>query len=122
MTWYAVSAVLLFRFKEGSQDVWPIWENVYLVSADSPEEAESKGAALAKEAAGNDDGSLTCNRRPARLEFRGIRKVLTIQNVHAAGDDPVDGAEITFSEMELRSEGDLQALVEGKPVPITYVE
>ena len=33
MTWYAVSAVLVFRFKEGDQNIWHVWEDVYLVSA-----------------------------------------------------------------------------------------
>jgi hypothetical protein len=28
MTWYAVSAVLVFRFKEGDQNIWPVWFNL----------------------------------------------------------------------------------------------
>lgn len=122
MTWYGVSVVLLFRFKEGPQDAWPLWENVYLVSADSPEEAESKAVLLAKETEGDDDGSLICNGRPATLEFRGVRKIMTVQNVHTSEDEPTDGAEITFSDMEVQSESDLQALVDGKPVFVKYIE
>jgi len=122
MTWYGVSAVIAFRFKDGPQDVWPVWENVYLVSADSPEEAEAKAVALARVTQGDDDGSLMCNGRAATREFRGVRKVMTVQNVRAPEDDPVDGAEITFSTVELGSEDLLQDLVDGKPVPVKYVE
>ncbi|HEX5206692.1 MAG TPA: DUF4288 domain-containing protein [Steroidobacteraceae bacterium] len=122
MTWYAVSAVLVFRFKEGDQNIWPIWESVYLVSANSPEEAEAKATVLAKQNEGDDDGSLTCGDRPATREFMGIRKILTVQSPHSSTDEPVDGAELTFSDMEVQSESDLQALVAGKPVFVNYIE
>lgn len=122
MTWYGVSVVLAFRFKEGPQETWPVWENVYLVSAASPDEAQVKAIALARETEGDDDGSLMCNGRPATLEFRGVRKVLTVQNVHTPKDDPTDGAEITFSKLEVASEDLLRDLVDGKPVPVKYVE
>jgi len=122
MTWYAVSAVVVFRLKEGPQNIWPIWENVYLVSAGSPEEAESKAVVLAKQTEGDDDGSLTYRGRAATREFCGIRKVITVKNPTGPNDDPADGAEITFSEMELASERDLDAFVEGNPVSLRCIE
>jgi hypothetical protein len=123
MTWYAVSAILAFRFKEGEQDVWPVWENVYLVSAESPEAAEEKAAVVARRAAGDDDGSLTCGGRPATREFCGIRKVMTIASPPLSPvGEPVDGAEVTYSELELSSQRELQDLVDGKAVVVKYME
>jgi hypothetical protein len=123
MSWYVASAILVFRFKEGKQDVWPVWENVYLVLAESPEVAEEKAAALARRAAGDDDGSLTCGGRAATREFRGIRKVMTIASPpNTPVGEPVDGAEVTYSELELGSERELQKLVDGKAVLVKFVE
>jgi hypothetical protein len=122
MTWYAVSTILVFRFKEGQQDVWPVWENVYLVSAESPVAAEAKAAAFAKLAEGDDDGSLTVEGRLATRQFCGIRKVITVKSPTVPGDEPVDGAEVTFSELELRSETEIQELVDGKAVTVKYIE
>jgi hypothetical protein len=122
MTWYAVSTILVFRFKEGQQDVWPVWENVYLVSAESTDEAEKKATVLAKLAEGDDDASLTLDGRPATRQFCGIRKVITVKSPTAPDDEPVDGAEVSFSELELRSEKEIQDLVDGKAVMVKYIE
>jgi hypothetical protein len=122
MPWYAASAVVLFRFKEGEQDVFPVWENVYLVHAQSIDEAEQKASELARQTEGDDGGSLTCNGRLARKEFCGIRKVVTISNINAPKDEPTDGAEITFSEMEVNSAADLKALAAGECVTVKYID
>ena len=46
--WYAAHAVMLFRLKEGEQTEFPIWENIFLIEAATPEETHQKAEARAR--------------------------------------------------------------------------
>lgn len=121
MTWYAAHAILYFRLKSGQQDTYPIWENVYLVSAESPENALAAAKALAMEASGDSGGTLTLYDQPAELIYAGIRKLITVAH-YGITEELASGDEITYSEYVVDNLESVMKLAEGESVKTEYVE
>src|SRR5687768_9512081 len=110
---YAAHAVLVVEFKDGDQEVYPVWENVYLISAGTPEHACERAEERAKEAEGDSGGTFTWDGRPATFRFVGIRKLLECDAGPVAGES---GVEITFLQLVLKNREDLDAYVQGGEV------
>lgn len=124
MTWFSASAIVALRYRQGQQAEFPVFENVYLVSASSFEEATDKARELAL-ANIVEDETLTLNDQPARMELVGIRKIIEVCSPiteEADPSKPVHGAELTYSEYVVGSESDLASLAEGKSVPVLYAQ
>jgi Domain of unknown function (DUF4288) len=124
MTWYAASAIVVTKLGSGEQDEYPVYENVYLIEASSPDEALQKADAIGR-ANDIDDPSLTLNGLPARDCFVGIRKLITVVNPCSGEPDkerPYHGTEVTYARYTLRSEDDIKKLTQGEPVSLTYEE
>lgn len=119
MPWFAAHVIMSVRFKDGRQDKYPVWENIILIEAPTDKEAWCKAEARAKEDEGDSRGTFTWDGRAATWVFAGIRKLIICDQL---GAPPESGLEITYSELELRTPEDLQKLVEGQPVTVTYVE
>ncbi|MGA2599283.1 MAG: hypothetical protein ABSH09_20100 [Bryobacteraceae bacterium] len=41
MAWYAAHVIMYMRFKDGNQDRYPVYENIYLFQTESAEEAQN---------------------------------------------------------------------------------
>lgn len=124
MSWYAASLIFVFRVREGKQAHFPVWENVYLIEAQSDRDAWEKAEELGRTEQ-VDDESLTVDDQPASLHFSGVRKLVTIQNPFAMNPNaaaPSDKSEITYSTFVLNSEEDLKRLVAGDRVGLVYEE
>jgi hypothetical protein len=107
------------KFKDGNQDSYPVWENVILVEAPTPEEAEEKAIRRAKDVEGDSSDSFAWNQRPATWVFTGLRKLISVS--HPDSDEKeLDGAEVTFSEFEVTTEAELNSLVNGEDVKVLY--
>ena len=119
MAWFAASAIMYLKFKDGIQDVYPVWENVLLIEADSAEEAQEKACRRAKEDEGDSSGTNTWKGRSATWVFAGLRKLLTVAHPDLE-NQVLDGAEVTFSELEITSQEDFDALVNGEDVRVLY--
>lgn len=119
MPWYAASAIIYTKFKEGNQDRYPVWENVILIEAESSNEAHKKAIERAKMDEGDASGTYYYDDRPASMVFAGIRKIITCED---SNDRPRDGTEITYSTIEVYSEEDFSKLVNGEPVTVMYEE
>ena len=115
--WYVAHVILAFEFKQGPQADFSVWENIYLISATSFEEAFAKATKLGQSAEGDDHGTLHWNDRPATLKFHGVRRIMKPDNF---GEDPVDGTELTFTEYTVKSRGELQKLVSGGSTRVVY--
>jgi len=122
MTWYSASVIFLFEFKDGNQNSYDVWENVYLVEAESSEVAYEKAKQFAKNDEGDDDGSLTLDGRPVTRRYAGIRKLLTIANFNSNEDVPGDGAEISFSKYCVNNKEDLEKLINGDALNVFLYE
>ena len=105
MRWFGAHAIFVTRYRRGSQTAFPVTENVYLIEAHSPRDAQRKALKIAL-ADNVDDKSLTLNDRPARQEFLGFRKVVEISNPFPrpqSTEKPRHGTEITYSFFEVTS-------------------
>ena len=119
MPWYAASAIMYVRFKDGRQDSYPVWENVLLLEAESDALAEQRAAERARLDEGDSSGSFRWDDRPAEWVFAGVRKILTVSH---RGDTLGHGDELTYSEFSLADEKSLRELVAGGEVSLDYVE
>jgi hypothetical protein len=119
MSWYTAHLVMYFRWREGDQDHFPVWENIVLIQAGSVEEAFAKAEQRGKDDAAYDDESLRYGNRPETLEFAGVRALVACDD---ADERPGDGTEVSYVELELNSRQELDAFVEGKRVAVVYTE
>jgi hypothetical protein len=118
MSWYAAHLILFFRLKRRPQKRFLVWENIVLIHAESEEEAFAKAEERGREDAGADD-SLRVNDEPAELVFAGVRKLVLCQDEDRR---PTDGTEVSYTEMEVRSEEAIHKLVAGEPVSVTIAD
>jgi hypothetical protein len=122
--WYAASAIFVTRLRDRPKECPQAEERVYLVEADSDDEALSKARAFAKDEE-IDGYDFEYDGVAAREEFVGLRKVISVRRhcKDLSKDDGsiADGCEATFSYFALRSEDELTRLVEGDTVGLTYV-
>ncbi len=114
--WYAAHAVMLVRFREGEQDEFPVWENIFLVEAPTPQEAMEKAKTRALEDV-SDDETMTWNKRPARFEFVGLRKLMQCWSDE---EQPSDGTEVSFNDLLFSSREELDAFVRGEETQVTF--
>ena len=119
MPWYAASAIMYLKFKDGNQDSYPVWENALLIEAMDPEDAEQLACKRAKEDESGSNESLTWKDRPATWNFAGLRKLLIVSHPDD-NEKELNGAEVTFSEFEVSNKESFQKLVNGDDVDIRY--
>lgn len=123
MTWYAVHAIVAMR-RVDKIGPFSVYENVFLVEANSSAEASAKGAELAT-CEVNAGDNLTIDDVPAVRSFVGVRKVVSVSNpspLDLDRDRPVSGTELTYSEYVVDSEEALQKLAAGEAVAVHYVD
>ena len=113
MKWYIAHVIMYVKFKHGKQGHYPIWENLHLIKASSPEKAWEWAEKCGREAEGDDSGSFRWGDRPATWVYAGTRKVIECGD---AGHAPVSGTEVTFSELRVESLAALKRLISGEPV------
>src|SRR4051812_11607791 len=115
-TWYAAHVVMCVHFTEGPQDHYPIWENIYLIEADSTEQAFTKAERIGRQQEEDHDDSFRWDGRRAEWYFAGIRK-LTDCEPHDTR--PGDGTEITYLQYSVPSAAELDKLLDLRRVAIT---
>jgi hypothetical protein len=123
MIWYAAHIVMVQRFVDGAaQDEFGVYENVYLVCADTEEEAFGKAEAIGRSKATVGGDQTWCG-RPTKWEYAGIRKLILCGTMTERGEGPPkEGDEITYSQFTVSSEGDLDLLTQGESVAVQYEE
>src|SRR5262249_41119986 len=103
------------RFKSGPQDVYPVWENVLLIRAQTDKNAWERARARAAEDEGDCSGTFTWEKRPAEWVCAGIRKVLKV-----GPPGLQSGTELTYSELMVNTEEELRLLARGDTVTVRY--
>jgi Domain of unknown function (DUF4288) len=126
MTWYAASIVIAFRTKRKDGSPILVHENVILIEAPNDDEAMAKARTAGEnQVQPGVSKNLRIGNRSARLEFIGVRKLITISNPSPLSQDedrPVDGTEVTYSYFELPDEDALVRLSNGEEVTVRYIE
>jgi hypothetical protein len=121
--WYCAHVIMYFKFKDGQQDRFPVYENILLVEAATAEDAFEKAAELGRSEEGDHHGSLRWGGRPATVVYAGTRKVIAVRGPAPSTDDrPIHGAEVTYSQLVVEDAEALARLVEGEPVTVLYEE
>src|SRR5262245_56427996 len=118
--WYCVHALHYFECQSGSQDSYLVWEHMYLIKANSPDDAKSKGELRAQRDEPHTDTRTMLNDRPAQLRFACIRKVVECQDLHILSSMPVDGTELSYSEYSV-SPGEFSNLIEARSAAVVYL-
>ena len=123
MTWFAASIIIGLRRHDNKGDI-TVYENIYLVEANSGEEALDWANEQGKLEAAIDDDGLTIDNHPAERLFGGIRKLIEITNAagSTAEDQPRSGAEVSYSEFAVPDEETLQRLGSGESVTVQYIK
>ncbi len=106
---------MFIQLKESAQDLYPVWENIVLIEADTPEQAFEKAQSYGRSEEGDDSGSLTWKKQPATWIFAGVRKLIECES---DAERPGDGTELTYIEMQLDSREAVRKLATGKPVHV----
>ncbi len=115
--WFAAHLVMYVKLRHEKQDRYTAWENVVLIKAGDEREAFEKAERRGREDA-EEDESFRWGGRPARWVFAGVRKLTSCES---AGR-PDDGAEITFTEIQLDSEQSVLKYARGEPVTLTAAD
>ena len=124
MPWYAAHIILYTKFLDGAQDTYPVWENIVMIHAPTPDEAFARADRKGQFEASVSDG-YTYDGRPAAWVFAGVRKLSECiedfdPEQRAAGGMEEHGTEVTYSSFIVDSEASLQGLVAGRSVSLVY--
>jgi Domain of unknown function (DUF4288) len=126
--WYAASAIFVAQV-QGVADGCPLLveERVYLIAATNDDDALSKATSFAKQEK-DEEGEYPneLDGKPSRDEFVGIRKLIAVRR-HSTDftfpdQEVADGCEATFSFFEIGDRQQLQQLVSGDAVELTYLK
>lgn len=123
--WFCAHVIIWQQYKDGIQDDYGIWENIYLVKADTAEEAWQKAECKGIEITEHDDG-LEINGRPARWVYGGVRKLITAIDssffeckIHEVMENII---ELTWNEYTVPDKQSLDKLIAGDSVNVNYEE
>jgi hypothetical protein len=113
--WYAAHAIFYFRHRgKRRQNLFVVWENIYLVNARTYEEARHKATQIATEEC-VDDPTLTVDGCPAEYVFAGIRE--TVEVSHRGKTNALrSGDEITYLVHHLPDLKSVKRLASGQEV------
>jgi hypothetical protein len=113
--WYAAHVVMAVRYCEGKQETFPVYENVFLVEANSSAEAHAIAVKIGREEGAYDKPFGTYDDVPVKLTFEGVRKVVECLPAEKLGT----GTELTYTQFVLDSEEALTKLLDGDDVTLT---
>ncbi len=119
MKWYAAHIIMYFKRRKGPQKRFLVWENIVLIRAKSSDEAYEKAEEYGRQEAAVDDTNTTIGGHPSRGVFAGVRKVTLCQNENRR---PMDGTEVSYIELCLKSEVAIKNLVDGKSVVVDVID
>lgn len=123
--WFCAHVIIWMKYKDGIQDEYPLWENVYLIKANTEDEAWEKAEKKGREECEDDDG-LEVDGRPARWTYGGVRKLISVIDSGCfecqIDESMEDIIELTWSEFSVPDKASLDKLIDGKPVIINYDE
>jgi len=119
---YCVHALFVVEQLSGMQEVFPIWENVYVVEAAGFDEAFEIGERVGRKVE-EYTRDVYLGDLPALQRFRGIRRVVET-DIFEGQELPVDEdgiLEVTYTHYEVSGMVELNHLLEGEDAVVVYV-
>ncbi len=113
--WYIAHVVMAFCLTKHPQKRFPVWEDMYLITANSGHEAWNKAEQLGREQEGDSDGSLRVGGKPAVLRFMGVRKIVECVS---PDERPGDGTEVSYNDLGFDSLRDVKRFADGLAVSL----
>jgi len=119
--WYCAHAI--FYYECEGQDSILVHENVYLVSADSEEQALDNAKALASEYEDLGGRLMGEDGRSSLYRFAGIRKLISVETDENTAEGRLhSGVEVTYSVMAVDTLDQVRRLARGDGVEVLYQE
>jgi hypothetical protein len=112
---YCAHIVMTVIYKNKKQTNYPTWENIYIISAGSDEEAWRKATQIAHRQEGDSEGSFKWDGSVAKWQFEAIRKLVKCDTPSKQGEF-LDGAEITYNEYIFEDKFTLLAFCKGEQI------
>lgn len=109
MKWFAAHCILYTKFLDNIQDVYPTWENIYVIQANDYEEAYQKAVDVARNAEEKEYSSSKVNDRPVLWTFADIRKIAEI--IGMDDKEITDGCVITSTDYLIHKEKLLERFI-----------
>lgn len=121
MSWYSASLVYVIRLKSAGQTDFPVWENTCLIEAEDDNEAFQKAEVIGRERE-VDDPALTLDGEPAVMSFHGVKKIFEIYPSFDVVEfvRPDHGTEVGFSRYSVSAMEDLEKLMSGACVQVSF--
>jgi hypothetical protein len=120
--WYSAHIIMSVRFADPQdQTTYPVWENVVLIKAPTEDAAWQRAEEVGRGDETDGTDGFQWKGKPARWVFAGVRKVIECRS-SAPDDQPIDGAEVSYSQIVLPDKEALTKLVNGRPVTVYYEE
>lgn len=115
--WYVAHLVCCWSFLDGRQDLFSIWESVYLISAIDLDEAKQKANQYgrAEEIPPREEDPMTIEGRPVYLKYAGIRK---ISKIECSDHGPNTGTVLSQFKLRPIDDVDYRALLKGDEADI----
>jgi hypothetical protein len=120
--WYCVHAIHYFEYTIPVQSDYLVWEHLYLIKAESREEARDKGEFRARQDESAPGEMSKVNNRSARLRFITIRKVVDCEDLDLDSNYPTDGTELSYSEFIPLNQEEFNKLAHGHAAIVKYLE
>lgn len=92
--WYAAHLMMYLQFQDGVQDKHPVWEEIYLIYAESSDAAFIEADRIGAFNQSADVGSHTYDGRPVRWKYAGVRRLS--ECIDFEGGPPQSGKEVTY--------------------------
>jgi len=92
--WYAAHIIMYLRFQDGLQDKHPVWEEIYIIQANSSDDAFREADRIGAFNQSADIGSHTYENRPVRWEYAGVRRMA--ECIDFEDGPPQSGKEVSY--------------------------
>lgn len=122
MAWYIAHSVWAVKIigKSNQIDI-PVWENVFLIQAENPDDAYKLAEDVCRERE-PDIKEVTLDGEPAEHVFIGIRKINGKPEGSISEVMLKHGEEITYSQFEVANESDIEKFVQGEEITLKYID
>ena len=114
--WFAVHAAVVYDFTENiiPQSEFHVYENVYLIEAESPDLARNAATNIVREEISGIRFPSKIDERPALPRFAGIRKVMLVSTLERGDADKVaHGTEATYAVLYFDNISDFEKYLAG---------
>lgn len=108
--WYAAHLLMYQKFLDGPQEPRLVWENIFLIEADSVEAAFAEADRIGQSEQESDvDSGHRYGDRPCQWVYKGVRRLAEFTDF--ADGPPASGREVTYLSYFVEDEAALERML-----------